>query len=182
MRRLPVDDGYRMMYPRLTVLLSAGMAAPNAMAAAWSTPLSFDPPLVGVSVSPKRHTHSLVLEDGAFGVNVPGRDLVDEVLLMGSESGRDVDKFAETGLTVFEGESLGVPLIEECVAAIECELVETADTGDHRLFVGRVETVYADGGRLRGGWPSPDEPVYWRDSSCRDVFGLGPDNGRYDFR
>lgn len=168
----PMGRGYRMMYPRLTVLVSAGRRRPNAMAVAWNVPLSHDPPLVGVAISPKRYTHRLASEDGAFGVNVPDHGLVDETFLMGSETGREMDKFAETGLSVFWGDELGVPLIEECAAALECSLLRTVESGDHDLFIGRVEAVYADDDAVKDGWMKPERPMYWRDSSFKDVFAL----------
>jgi flavin reductase (DIM6/NTAB) family NADH-FMN oxidoreductase RutF len=41
----------------------------NAMAAAWHAPISFDPPLYGVSISPKRHTHDLIRRAREFTAN-----------------------------------------------------------------------------------------------------------------
>jgi flavin reductase (DIM6/NTAB) family NADH-FMN oxidoreductase RutF len=173
MRRFhPTDRGYRLIYPRLTVLVSAGMKRPNAMAVAWNTPLSHTPPLVGVAVSPKRYTHSLIKEDKAFGINLPGRELLDETFFMGSGTGREFDKFAETGLSAFRGKKLGVPLIEECIVALECSLHDVLEMGDHDLFVGRIETAYADEKAVQNGWTKPERPIYWRDSSFKDVFGL----------
>jgi flavin reductase (DIM6/NTAB) family NADH-FMN oxidoreductase RutF len=148
------------------------MKRSNAMAVAWSTPLSHTPPLVGVSVSPKRYTHDLIKEDDAFGVNVPGREVLDETFFMGSETGREFDKFSETGLSVFTGDKLGVPLIKECVAALECSVDGVLETGDHDLFIGRIEAAYADEKDVQDGWTKPDSPIYWRDSSFKDVFTL----------
>lgn len=171
MKRLPVAEAYRTLYPRLTVVVSVeGEDRPNFMTAAWSTPLSKDPPLVGVSVAPKRYTHGLVEEARSFGVNVIGENLLDEAFLFGSESGRDVDKAAETGAEVVEGEELSVPLLAEAAAAMECSLEETVTTGDHDLFVGRVEGLYVAEDAMDRGWMRPDTPIYWRDSSFRDVF------------
>ncbi len=61
-------------------------------------------------------------------------------MLCGSKSGKDTDKFAEAKLAKEEG--LRVPLLKDCLASIECELVQEIETGDHVVFVGKaVNTV-----------------------------------------
>lgn len=170
MNRLPVHEAYRALYPRLTVVVSVEGEPPNLMTAAWSTPLSKDPPMLGVSIAPKRHTHGLVEDAETFGINVVTDELLDETYLFGSETGRDVDKAEETGVELEEGEELGVPLLGDAAAAMECRLDRTVETGDHDLFVGEVEGMYVAEGAMERGWMRPDLPLYWRDSSFKDVF------------
>lgn len=170
MKRLPAHEAYRTLYPRLTVVVSVSGDRPNFMTAAWSTPLSKDPPMLGVSVAPERYTHGLVEDAASFGINVVGEGLLDEAYLFGSESGRDVDKAEESGVDIEEGEELGVPLLADAAAALECRLEETVTTGDHDLFVGRIEGVYVAEGSMERGWMRPGLPLYWRDSSFKDVF------------
>mgnify|MGYP006285938457 CR=1 FL=1 len=174
MERQSVDAPFHFLYPRFTVLLSAGREDPNVMTASWSTPLSIDPPLVGVVVAPERHTHGLVEEDGAFGVNVPDHDLVEESYFVGRNSGADVDKFAETGLTTFAGEETGTPLIEECAAALECSLEKTLETGDHEVLVGRVEATYAHDDAVEDDWLATDRALFWGNAGEKDVYGAEP--------
>jgi len=174
MERQSVEKPFHFLYPRFTVLLSAGRENPNVMTASWSTPVSVDPPLIGVLVAPERHTHGLVEDDGAFGVNVPDHDLVEESYYVGSESGADVDKFAETGLTTFAGDETGTPLIEECAAALECSLEKTVETGDHDLLVGRVEATYAHDDAVDGEWLATDRALFWGNAGEKDVYGAEP--------
>lgn len=132
---------YRMLYPmRACLITSRHKGKDNIMSATWVFPLSMDPPLFGVSVSPKRHSHHMIKEGGAFGINIPGAELEDAVKLCGTKSGRGCDKFSEAKLTKEEGAR--VPLIAECLASIECELVREIETGDHTVFVGKaIKTV-----------------------------------------
>jgi flavin reductase (DIM6/NTAB) family NADH-FMN oxidoreductase RutF len=46
---------------------------------------------------------------------------------VGNSSGRDIDKFAEFGLTAKPGSHVGAPLIAECYANFECELVDASE-------------------------------------------------------
>ena len=61
----------------------------------------------------------------------------------GSHTGRKVDKFQETNLTALEGISLDCPRIKECIAHLECKVLDEQVYGDHTLFVGKV--VACDG-------------------------------------
>jgi len=106
------------------------------MSASWVFPLSMDPPLFGVSISPKRHSFGLIRKGRAFAINIPTADMEKAVVACGTKSGRDSDKFADTGLTKEEG--VRVPLIKECSASIECEVVNELEAGDHVVFVGKL--------------------------------------------
>jgi flavin reductase (DIM6/NTAB) family NADH-FMN oxidoreductase RutF len=132
---------YRMLYPmRVCLITSRHEGKDNVMAASWVFPISMDPPLFGVSVSPKRHSYRMIKEGNAFGINLPGSDMEKAVTICGTKSGRDADKFLEAGLTKEEGGR--VPLIRECMASIECEVVSEIETGDHTVFVGKaIKTV-----------------------------------------
>jgi len=145
---------YRAMYPRPVVLVSCvepKTGKPNIIPVAWSTPLSFKPPLIGVSIAPQRYSHKLIAEAGEFVVNIPNIDLLNQTDLCGSTSGRDVDKFQLSGFTPKPSRLLKTPVIEECAAHLECILKESFTIGDHTLFVGEVKAAYCDEGFLKGG-------------------------------
>ncbi len=128
---------YRFIYPmRVCLITSRHNDKDNIMAASWVFPLSMDPPLFGVSVAEKRYSCDLIRKGKAFGINTVHPELEEQMLLCGTESGRETDKFEKAGLTR-EGKGL-VPLIKECPASIECELVDEIKTGDHVLFVGKA--------------------------------------------
>jgi flavin reductase (DIM6/NTAB) family NADH-FMN oxidoreductase RutF len=132
-----------------TCINSEGRA--NIITLGMYMPISFDPPLVCIGVSPKRYSHDLILQSGEFVVNVPSIDLEKEMHYCGVESGKDVDKFAETGLTPLQGTKVKPPLIEECFGHLECQVVQSYVCGDHTLFIGEVlaasinQEVIADG-------------------------------------
>lgn len=130
---------------------------PNVMAASWMLPLSFDPVYVGVAIHPGRLTHEFVTKAEHFAINIPTADLIAAVHLAGTISGREGDKFAAAGLTLADPLEVEAPLVAECVAHIECGVVERQTLGDHDLFVGRVLTVQALDEAFDAVWKVDDE-------------------------
>ena len=63
-------------------------------------------------------------------------------MFCGTRSGRSVDKFAETGLTPVKGDHVGAPLIQECVANLECRLAGQLTTGDHTVLAGEIVAAW----------------------------------------
>ena len=56
-------------------------------------------------------------------INIPV-DLGAKGVGIGNSSGRDIDKFAEFGLTAVPSARVGAPLIEVCYASFECKLAD----------------------------------------------------------
>ncbi len=143
-----LSSSYRLLHPRLTVLAScvdkAGKA--NVITLAWSMPVSIDPPLIAISIAPKRYSHRLIEETKEFVVNVPTMDIIRQTLFCGRRSGRAHDKFKETRLTTLPAKMVKPPIIKECIAHLECKVEEQITVGDHSLFIGRVLTAYTNKG------------------------------------
>lgn len=128
----------------------------DVMPAIWTTPLSRTPPLVGVVVSPKRHTHDMVRFSEEFALNFPARDLMNHTHYFGAVSGRDLGKLELAKLPTFSASKISAPLIEGCIAWIECGLEDALRIGDHTLFVGRVLVVQAEPESFDETWLAGD--------------------------
>jgi flavin reductase (DIM6/NTAB) family NADH-FMN oxidoreductase RutF len=139
---------YRLLHPMHTVLVSCvgKDGKPNIITLAWAMPTSIEPPLLAISVSPKRHSHRLIEDAQEFTVNIPTLDILQAVYACGSLTGRSFDKFKKAGLTPIPGRKVKAPAIRECVAHIECVVNEKFSTGDHTVFVGKIVSAYADVG------------------------------------
>jgi len=146
--RVPVDlaKAYRLLNHGPTVMVSsvhAGKA--NVMSAAWSMPLDFAPPKVAVVIDKSTFTRGLVEASGTFVLAVPSRELAALTLAVGSESGREIDKFAAHGIAWTPGEHTGAPLIEGCLGWLECRLIpEPHIQQAYDLFLGEVVGAWAD--------------------------------------
>ena len=132
-------------FPKMAALVTVmDKEKQNIITLAWHSPLSFKPPLYGISIDSKRHSHNLIMDSKEFVVNFAPFSIVDKLHYCGRHSGRNVDKFRETGLTPMPAEKVNAPLIKECYSHLECRLAETKKYGDHTLFVGEVVNVAAD--------------------------------------
>ncbi len=140
------SSSYRLLHPMHTVLVSCvgKTGKPNIITLAWAMPTSINPPLVAVSIAPRRYSHTLIEETKEFVVNIPTMDVLKETLFCGRVSGREHDKFKETGLTPLPAKKVKPPIIKECVAHLECKLHNQFTTGDHTIFVGEIVEAYAD--------------------------------------
>jgi len=132
-------DPIRLLYPLRTYLIVSGtLENPNVMTADWVCPLSFNPPMVGVAISKKRYTYNLVSKFKEFVISVPSMDLLDDVWKAGTVSGKNVDKKKLLSFTFFKSKRVSVPSIKECVANLECKVVNEIEIGDHVWFVGKI--------------------------------------------
>jgi len=142
-----ISKAYRLVYPQLVTLVSCmdpESGRPNIITVAWVTPLSINSPMVGISIAPKRHSHDLISKSKEFVVNMPTLEILEKVVGCGRASGRSVDKFSKFGLTPTPARVVKTPIVEECVAHLECRLVNRVTVGDHTLFIGEVVAAYAD--------------------------------------
>ncbi|HUT92125.1 MAG TPA: flavin reductase family protein [Thermoguttaceae bacterium] len=112
--------------------------SPNALALGWKMQTSHEPPMVAISIGFSRYSHDLIADSGEFVLSVPPASLADAVFYIGTKSGRDADKFAETGLTPLPATKVKAPLIGECLVNLECVVEGKLASGDHTIFAGRV--------------------------------------------
>jgi flavin reductase (DIM6/NTAB) family NADH-FMN oxidoreductase RutF len=142
---IPSERAIYMLHPyNSTLVTSRGNdGEPNVLAIAWIIPVSVDPTLIAMSIRPQRHSYHLIKESGEFVVNIPTHELANRVLICGRLSGRKLDKFAKAAFTQGEARNVSAPIIQECVAHIECKIEKSVTLGDHELIVGRVIAAYA---------------------------------------
>lgn len=145
MRRLCDDtDARRLLNPGpVAIVTTSWRAMSNASPIAWTAPLSMEPPLVGCVIHPHRHTADMIRFSEEFAINIPGPSLVKQTAFLGSQTGLNTNKLDAAGLELFAGQRIDAPLIEGCLAWIECGLQDVIAIGDHTLFVGRVVRVQA---------------------------------------
>jgi flavin reductase (DIM6/NTAB) family NADH-FMN oxidoreductase RutF len=143
-RTLEPTDALRLLNGGPVVLVTTRWRdKTDVMPAIYYTQLSRTPPLIGVAVHQRRHTHDMIRFSEQFALNFPARDLLNHTHYFGSVSGDNVGKLELAKLPTFRATTIDAPLIENCVAWIECGLEDTYRIGDHTLFVGRVLVVQA---------------------------------------
>lgn len=117
---------------------------PNIITLAWVGTVCSDPPMLGLGIRPQRYSYELIESSGEFAVNIPTKNILKETDLCGLVSGRDVDKFSETGLTPEPADIIKPPLVRECPVNIECVVKKKVPLGVHHLFLGEIVCVHVD--------------------------------------
>ena len=140
------------LWPMRHYLVSCGDTGgkSNIIAVSFCMPVSKEPPMVACAISKGAYSTELISASQEFVVNVPTSDLSRQIYFCGTHSGRDTDKFEQTGLTPRPARRLNAPIIEECVAFMECRVVTGVRAGDKVLFVGEVLEAYATDSAVSG--------------------------------
>jgi flavin reductase (DIM6/NTAB) family NADH-FMN oxidoreductase RutF len=159
---VPLPQAHRLInHGPVTLVSSAHAGRRNVMAAAWAMALDFEPPKVAVVIDANTWSRGLIEASGEFALNIPCRAIAGAVLAAGSCSGRDTDKFMASGLSAFAGTTIAAPLVEGCVAWLECRLIAYPEIQKrHDLFLAEVVAAQADSRAFRDGrWQFADEAL-----------------------
>ncbi len=131
--------------PLPAVLVTCGtMDKPNVLSIGWTGVVCTDPPLVYVSIRPKRYSYGLIKGTGELVINLTTADMARAVDRCGVYTGAKMDKFADSHLTPVPASQVGCPLIEESPLSLECRVKSVTPLGTHDMFLCEVVAVDAD--------------------------------------
>lgn len=135
-----------MIYPLPAVLVTCGDTPEewNMLTVAWVGTVCSDPAMCYISVRPERHSHALLMKSMEFTINLTTESMAAATDWAGVRSGRDYDKWKETGLHPVPGEMVMSPSIEESPVSIECRVRSVTRLGSHDMFLAEVLNVRAD--------------------------------------
>jgi flavin reductase (DIM6/NTAB) family NADH-FMN oxidoreductase RutF len=120
---------------------------PNTMTISWGTlGNEWGKTIFTVFVRESRYTKRLLEANGEFTINVPMGEIDKRILgICGSKSGRDMDKFAELGLTEEAPEVISVPGIKELPLTLECKVIYKQDQDPAAIAQDSLDHYYAKG-------------------------------------
>lgn len=124
---------------------------PNFMPAAFLGIMNYDPPLVGVALSPTHFTCRGIDTNGTFSLNLPGPDLVEATDWCGLHSGELTDKSAV--FEIFYEKLDTAPMIKQCRLTAECKVTKTVEFSIDTVYFGEIIGVYADKDALKDNAP-----------------------------
>ncbi|MFO8019543.1 MAG: flavin reductase family protein [Promethearchaeia archaeon] len=151
-KKLASTNHTGLLHPRQTILCTVKHKnKTNIITLAWTMIISRKPPIIAISVAPQRYSHNLIKNSKQFTINIPTKEIISDIFYCGSHSGDRVDKFKETNLTALEGLSVDCPRIKECIAHLECKVIDANEYGDHTLFIGKVITCTGRSDVLKNG-------------------------------
>lgn len=122
--------------PKGILLTTKANGKANTMTIGWGAiGIEWGLPIFTAYVRESRYTHQMLENNPAFTINVPlkGMDVRKIVGFCGTQSGRDVDKFAAMDLHAVDGSEIDVPGIAELPLTIECKVILSEDQNDQDL-------------------------------------------------
>lgn len=126
----------------VTIVTTDGEAGPHGLTANAVASLSLDPPLVMVAVEKRAHSLKYIKINKCFAVNILRLDQEDISRRFAMPGPKDF-----TGLKITTS-STTAPILTDCLAFIDCRVVEVLPGGDHDIFVGQIVS-----GEYHGGEP-----------------------------
>lgn len=116
----------------------------NIMTISWTMVVDFTP-LFAITTGPWNHSYAALKKSRECVISIPTVDLIDQVVGVGTCSGADTDKFKTFGLTPVKGEHVRSPLIKECLANIECKVIDIVKK--HNIVILEGVAAYFDSSR-----------------------------------
>ncbi|MGM0640981.1 MAG: flavin reductase family protein [Thermotogota bacterium] len=114
----------------------------NSMTAAWSMPVSANPPLFAFAIKKIRHTWELLEKTEEFTVTFFDENNAKKAHGIGRISGKEGNKLKALDISLRDSTKINTPYIEDGYFALECEVKSIYTEGDHELVVGKVLEVH----------------------------------------
>lgn len=134
------SDAIKTKYPEQVVIAiakdKAGKANPITLG--WTMIVSGSPPMMAIAVAATHYSIQTIRHSECFTIAFPSSEMADAALFFGSQSGRDIDKFAEFDCRTAPAKEIDSVLLSDAVANFECTLESETVAGDHIIFVGRI--------------------------------------------
>jgi flavin reductase (DIM6/NTAB) family NADH-FMN oxidoreductase RutF len=124
MNTLKISKAFTLMEPGPVVLVTTSDGKKNnIMTISWTMVMDFTP-IFGIATGPWNFSFSALRKTRECVISIPTVDMIDKVVGIGTCSGADTDKFEKFMLTPVKAKTVKAPLIKECLAKIECKVVD----------------------------------------------------------
>jgi flavin reductase (DIM6/NTAB) family NADH-FMN oxidoreductase RutF len=136
MKEFPLSKAFELIEPGPVVLVTtrARNGKTNVMTMSWHMDVDFTP-IMACVVSEGDYSFKALRETKECVVAIPTVDIIEKVVDIGNHSGADMDKFETYHLTPVPAEKVKAPLIAECLANIECRVIDTSLVDRYNLFI-----------------------------------------------
>jgi flavin reductase (DIM6/NTAB) family NADH-FMN oxidoreductase RutF len=114
------------------------------MTISWTMVNDFTP-VFAITTGAWNHSFAALRKNRECVIAIPTVDMLDKVVGIGMCSGTDTDKFARFKLTPVQGKVVRAPLIKECLANMECKVIDIVKK--HNIVVLEAVAAYVDTAR-----------------------------------
>lgn len=145
MKQLPLSKAFTLIEPGPVVLVTTGDGVTsNIMTVSWTMVMDFSP-LFAMTTGAWNYSFAALRKTRECVIAIPTVDLLDKVVGVGTCSGADTDKFERFKLTPLAARHVRPPLIRECLANIECRVIDIITR--HNIVVLEGVAAYFDSTR-----------------------------------
>jgi len=145
MKRMQISKAFTLLEPGPVVFITTNDEEKNnIMTISWTMVMDFTP-IFAITTGPWNYSYTALRKSGECVIAIPTVDLIDQVVGVGTCSGADTDKFEKFGLTFVKGKHVRAPLIKECLANIECKVIDIVKK--HNIVVLEGVAAYFDSSR-----------------------------------
>lgn len=124
MQILQLSRAFTLIEPGPVVLVTTNDGGrDNIMTITWTMVLDFVPRFA-LATGVWNHSYAALETTRECVLAIPSADMLDTAIGIGMCSVSEVDKFQRFGLTPLRGQHVEAPLIKECMANIECRVVD----------------------------------------------------------
>ena len=116
----------------------------NLATVSWWTYLSFNPSMIAYAMAKTSYSGEMVRENKKVILTIPGAEIAEQVMGCGMSSGRNTDKIQKLGIKMQKLDSSDIQIPLNTRVAIQCNLKEYLEVGDHYLYICNVEQVYGN--------------------------------------
>jgi flavin reductase (DIM6/NTAB) family NADH-FMN oxidoreductase RutF len=124
----------------VTVVTTGGEAGEHGLTANAVASLSLDPPLVLVAVDKRAATLEYLLRNRCFAINILRLDQEEVSRRFATPGPKD---FSDLRITTAQTDA---PILAECLAYVDCRVVDVHPGGDHDIFIGEIVAGEHQGG------------------------------------
>lgn len=145
MKKMRLSKAFTLIEPGPVVLVTTNDGRRNnVMTISWTMVVDFTPRFA-MTTGPWNSSYAALRKSRECVVAIPTVDLIDEVVGIGTCSGSETDKFEKFGLTPLQARHVRPPLVAECLANIECRVVDIVKRHDIVVLEGLA--AYFDSSR-----------------------------------
>ena len=145
MRKMQISKAFTLMEPGPVVFITTNDGENNnIMTISWTMVMDFSP-IFAITTGPWNYSYTALRESRECVIAIPTVDLINQVVGVGTCSGADTDKFEKFGLTPIKGKHVLAPLIKECLANIECKVIDIVKK--HNIVILEGIAAYYDSSR-----------------------------------
>ena len=145
MKRMQISKAFTLMEPGPVVFVTTHDGKKNnIMTISWTMVVDFTP-MLAITTGPWNYSFAALRKTKECVIAIPTVDLLDKVVGVGTCSGADTDKFEKFMLTPVKGKQVKAPLIKECLANIECNVIDIVKK--HNIVVLEGIAAYIDNSR-----------------------------------